>query len=87
MATISLPRLLEPAAGNRLELHVGGDTVGTVVSELLSELPALRVHLFDERSKLRPHVLCFVDGVSSRLDQPDQPVREELRFVQAVSGG
>ena len=87
MPAVSLPRLLEPAAGDRLELAVAGDTVGTAVSALLSEIPTLRVHLFDEESRLRPHVLCFVDGVSSRLDQPDQPVREELRFVQAVSGG
>jgi hypothetical protein len=87
MATVSLPRLLEPAAGDRLQLAVEGDTVGTVVSALLSEMPTLRVHLFDGGLRLRPHVLCFVDGVSSRLDQPDQPVLEELRFVQAVSGG
>jgi hypothetical protein len=84
---VSLPRLLQPAAGDRLELQVEGDTVETAVVSLLAEVPALRVHLFDEDKRLRPHVLCFVDGVSSRLDQPDQPVTDELRFVQAVSGG
>ncbi len=87
MPEITLPRLLEPAVGDRLTLTVSGDTVGASIAALLEEVPALRVHLFDEGGKLRPHVLCFVDGVASRLDRPDQPVAEEMRFVQAVSGG
>ncbi len=87
MPEVSLPRLLGPAVGDRLTLAVSGDTVATAMDALLEEIPTLRVHLFDEVGRLRPHVLCFVDGVSSRLDRPDQPVNEELRFVQAVSGG
>jgi hypothetical protein len=87
MPEVTLPGLLEPAVGDRLRLTVDGDTVDSVVSALLDEVPTLRVHLFDERGHLRPHVLCFVDGVSSRLDRPEQRVSGELRFVQAVSGG
>ena len=44
----------------------------------------MRVHLFDEDRHLRPHVLCFIDGVSSRLDQPDQPVADEPRWERAA---
>lgn len=84
---VSLPRLLEPAVGRRTRIEVEADTVGQAIGSLLRELPALRVHLFNEEGELRPHVLCFVDGSASRLQHPDQPVSEELSFLQAVSGG
>lgn len=87
MPHVELPRLLAPAVGDRLRIDVAGTTVGAVVAELLDENPRLRVHLFDEERRLREHVLCFVDGTATRLEDDDTPVIEEVRFVQAVSGG
>ena len=87
MPHVKLPRLLAPAVGDRLSVEVGGATVGEVIAGLLVECPQLEVHLFDESGRLRQHVLCFVDGAATRLDDPDAPVGSEIRFVQAVSGG
>lgn len=87
MPVVVLPRLLRPVVGPETRLDVAGTTVGEVVDGLLARHPGLRPHLFDETGRLRPHVLCFVDGRASRLEDPSAPAGSEVRFLQAVSGG
>ena len=84
---VRLPALLEPAVGTVRRVQIEGDTTGEVVEGLLARFPALAVHLFDERRRLRPHVLCFVDGSLTRLEDPRQPVTAEMEFLASVSGG
>lgn len=86
MTTVRLSRLLTTVVGDQLEYEVEGDTVGEVIDQLLTELPALRVHLFEQSGELRPHVLCFVDDESVRLEDRSIPARR-LEFLHAVSGG
>lgn len=88
-AEIRLPRLLEPIVGDRRRVTVEAATIGEALDGLLAELPALERHLFDESGRLRPHVLCFVDGSATRLDDPATPLGEgaTVEFLQAVSGG
>lgn len=85
--TVSVPRLLAPATGGPTEFRLEAVTVEEMIERLLGACPGLRVHLFDEAGRLRPHVLCFLDGEASRLDDRDQPIAGEVRFLQAVSGG
>lgn len=88
MPTITLPRILQPAT-EHLTLAVDGTTVGEAIGHLLEAEPNLRVHLFDEDGELRPHVLCFVDGTSTRLRSKEVAIGRDtsIDFVQAVSGG
>jgi molybdopterin converting factor small subunit len=88
-AVVSLPRLLEPAVGAIRKVEVEGDTWGEAIAALLQRHPTLRVHLFDEESRLRPHVMCFVDGQQTRLEDHTATLHEgaEITFLQAVSGG
>ncbi|MGA7272477.1 MAG: MoaD/ThiS family protein [Acidimicrobiia bacterium] len=87
MTTVRFPRLLDAATGGRRRIEVAGGTIGSVMDAVLTEIPGLRVHLFDHMGRLRPHVMCFVDGRADRLSDPDLPVTGEVRFLQAVSGG
>lgn len=88
-AVVSLPRLLEPAMGAVRKVEVEGDTWGEAIAALLQGHPTLRVHLFDEESRLRPHVMCFVNGQQTRLEDRSPALAEgsEITFLQAVSGG
>lgn len=86
MTTVRLSRLLTTVVGDQLEYEVEGETVGEVIDRLLTDLPALRVHLFDQTGDLRPHVLCFVDDEAVRLEDRSIPARR-LEFLHAVSGG
>lgn len=63
--------------------------MGAAISEMLRSEPTVSVHLFDSSGALRPHVLCFVDGEATRLEDPSTPLstNSEIRFLQAVSGG
>lgn len=89
MPTVFLPRLLDPATGGQRRLEIEGDTVAAVLAGLVDRLPGVEVHLFDHRGDLRPHVLCFIDGESSRLvdRQVALAPAAQVRFLQAVSGG
>lgn len=86
---IRLPRLLRPVVGDRRRIEVDGATVGGAIASLLETEPGLRPHLFDESGALRPHILCFVDGASTRLDDRDAALEPgvTIEFLQAVSGG
>lgn len=89
MATVVLPRLLDPATGGRRSLEIDGQNIRAVITRLLEEIPQVEVHLFDRTGALRPHVMCFVDGEITRLEDRSEAVdeRTQIRFVQAVSGG
>lgn len=86
---IRLPRILTPAVGDPGPITVRAGALGEVLDRLLAARPQLRVHLFDESFRLRPHVLCFVDGVSDRLEDRARPLADGtvVEFLQAVSGG
>lgn len=87
--TVTLPRLLEPAVGPTRRIELEAESVDEALSRLLDRHPTLRVHLFDEQGNLRQHVLCFVDGIQTRLTDRSTPIAEstEITFLQAVSGG
>ena len=86
---VTLPRLLEPAVGAVRKVEVEAASVGEGIERLLELHPTLRVHLFDEQGRLRQHVLCFVAGAQSTLEDRSVPITEptDITFLQAVSGG
>lgn len=86
---VSLPRLLEPAVGAVRRVDIEGTTVDEAIKALLELHPTLAVHLFDETGALRPHVLCFVNGGQTRLEDRGNMLEDgaEITFLQAVSGG
>jgi len=87
--TVTLPRLLEPAVGPIRRVELEAVSVGEGIDLLLERHPTLRVHLFDEQGGLRQHVLCFVGGSQTRLEDRNTPITEptDITFLQAVSGG
>ena len=92
MATVQvrLPGLLAQIMGNRRQVTVQAETLQGVIDQLLTEHPALRVHLFDESGRLRPHVNLFYNDTNTRwLPDPDPPLHDGdiLMVMQAVSGG
>ncbi len=88
--TVTLPSLLDVATGGVRELTARGTTLADVFADLLQREPRLRPHLFNEAGELRRHVLCFVNGTSTRwLGGWEVPVSDgdTVLFMQAVSGG
>jgi adenylyltransferase/sulfurtransferase len=87
---ISIPGLLRDCTGGRATVEVEGATIAEAIAALLRDHPLLRVHLFDEQSQLRKHVLIFHNDESTRrLPSLDVPLQagDQLTIIQAVSGG
>jgi molybdopterin converting factor small subunit len=87
--TVVLPKMLAQAHGAG-RVSVEAPTLGAALEAMFAEAPALRFHLCEESGRFRTHVLCFLNSTNSReLASLDVPLkdRDEITFVQAISGG
>ncbi len=88
--TVLLPKMLSDVLGEST-LRVEGATVAEVLEACYARVPALRHHLCDESGELRTHVLCVLNGVTTRKwgKRLDIAVKDgdEIRIAQAISGG
>ena len=67
-----------------------GASVREVLDAVFAEHPRLRGYVLDEHSRLRPHVIVFVDGqaLHDRLALSDAVRADsEVYVMQALSGG
>jgi hypothetical protein len=85
-ATVRLPRVLTETAGGKQRHEVEGSTLGDVLESLFVAEPGLRNHLLDEKGRIRPHVLVFVDANRADIETP-VGAHAEVQVLQAVSGG
>ena len=85
-ASVRLPRVLTETAGGAQRHEVEGSTLGEVLDNLFGKEPGLRNHLLDEKGRIRPHVLVFVDANRADLGTP-VGTHSEVQVLQAVSGG
>lgn len=86
---VVLPRMLAEMLGEQ-RLSVRGATVAEALEAAYRRIPALRYHLCDESGELRTHVVCLLNGASTRdAFYLRREVRDgdEIRIVQAISGG
>lgn len=87
---VSVPGLLKKCTGGQTSFYLDADTLDGVLRQMLVDYPCLRVHLYDEAGRLRPHVHIFYnDKTIARLARLDTPLLpgDRLAVVQAVSGG
>lgn len=87
--TVVLPKMLAEVLGEE-RLGVQAATIGEALEAAYARIPALRHHLCDGSGGFRTHVLCVLDGVSTReAGGLKRRVQEgdEIRILQAISGG
>lgn len=87
---VTLPSLLRDSVGGRDPVLASGATLAEALDDLLAQHPLLRIHLYDEQGRLRPHVLVYLNSENiAWLDSPDAPLRpgDQVHVLQAVSGG
>jgi molybdopterin synthase sulfur carrier subunit len=87
---VSIPTILRDCTGGLNPVTIEAATLAEALERLRETYPLLRVHLYDEAGRLRPHVMIFYNEESTRwlerLDVPLQP-GDRLEILQAVSGG
>lgn len=87
--SLEIPVVLEPVAG-RSHFDLRGGSIAEVLEAAFGVVPALRHHLTGESGKLRPHILCIVNGVNiAREDMAKTTLADgdEILIHQAISGG
>ena len=87
---VRVPTLLHDCTGGRETVTIEAETLAEALQRLRDSYPLLRIHLYDEDVKLRPHVLIFYNEESTRwLESLDVPLQrgDRLEILQAVSGG
>ncbi len=87
---VRIPTLLRDCTGGNGTVSIGAATLAEALERLRESYPLLRIHLYDETGKLRPHVLIFYNRDSiGWLDRLDVPLKagDTLEILQAVSGG
>jgi molybdopterin synthase sulfur carrier subunit len=87
---VSVPSLLSDCTGGQTSFSLSATTLADALQRLLECYPLLRVHLYEETGRLRPHVLIFYNENSiAWLERLDVPLRagDRLHVLQAVSGG
>jgi len=89
MSTIKIPTPLRAYTGGSAEVNVSGETVGAALTDLITQHPDLRAHLYNG-NQLRNFVNIFIgeediryrDGLETPLDPG-----ESLRIVPTIAGG
>lgn len=87
---VNIPTPLRDCTGGRNPITIEAATLAEALQRLRETYPLLRIHLYDEAERLRPHVLIFYNEESTQwLEHLDVPLRpgDRLEIVQAVSGG
>jgi adenylyltransferase/sulfurtransferase len=87
---ILIPTPLRPYAGNNNAVSVEGGTVDQVLTQLTSQFPELKKHLYSETGALRSFVNVYVNEEDIRyLERGNTPLKDgdEVSIVPSVAGG
>lgn len=87
---VSLPAMLRDSIKAPKHLRVAAATLDEALHNLFEHHPLLRVHVYDDQGRQRPHVLLYYnDDNVAWLDPLTTPLRpgDTLSVLQAVSGG
>ncbi|MBZ0318781.1 MAG: MoaD/ThiS family protein [Anaerolineae bacterium] len=89
MATIKIPTPLRSYTGGNAEVNVSGTTVSAILSDLTTQFPDLRPHLYNG-DELRNFVNIFIGDEDVRfrsgLDTEVEP-GDKLRIIPSIAGG
>jgi len=89
MTSIKIPSPLRVYTNNQAQISVSGSDVGAALTDLVTQYPELRQHLFNG-NELRNFVnvfiddedIRFLDGLKSAISADDN-----LRIIPSIAGG
>lgn len=90
MPTIRIPTPLRVYTNSQAEIAVSGATVGAILTDLTTQFPNLRQHLYAESGDLRAFVNVYLNDEDIRhVKGTDTPVQEQdrLMIVPSIAGG
>ena len=90
MTTLRIPTPLRAYTSGKSEVTVGGSSVIDALTDLTTQFPAIKPHLFNEGGDLRPFVNLFVGENNIKdLQGVNTPIKEgdKLMLIPSIAGG
>ena len=90
MTTLRIPTPLRTYTGGNSEVTVTGGNMSEALSDLTSQFPAIKPHLFNEAGELRPFVNLFVGESNIRdLQGLETPLKDgdKIMLIPSIAGG
>ncbi len=90
MPVLRIPTPLRSYTSGQSEVPVNGHTVSEALTDLTTQHPALRPHLYNGDGALRPFVNLFIGEENIKdLQGLETPLKEEdrLLLIPSIAGG
>jgi adenylyltransferase/sulfurtransferase len=90
MPVLRIPTPLRVYTDGRSEVNVNGSNISDVLTDLTTQYPAIKPHLFNEGGDLRPFVNLFVGENNIKdLQGIDTPIKdgEKIMLIPSIAGG
>ena len=90
MTTLRIPTPLRAYTGGKSEVAVSGANITEALTDLTTQFPAIKPHLFSEGGELRPFVNLFVGENNIKdLQGVDTAIKEgdKLMLIPSIAGG
>jgi adenylyltransferase/sulfurtransferase len=90
MTLLRIPTPLRPYTNGKNEVSVNGANISEALSDLTTQFPAIKPHIFNEGGELRPFVNIFIGESNIKdLQGMNTPIRngEKLMLIPSIAGG
>jgi molybdopterin converting factor small subunit len=90
MAILRIPTPLRTYTNGQSEVNVTGSNISDALTDLTTQYPALKPHLFNEGGDLRPFVNLFVGENNIKdLQGVNTPINgsEKIMLIPSIAGG
>jgi molybdopterin converting factor small subunit len=90
MPVLRIPTPLRAYTNGQSEVTVNGSDISDALTDLTSQYPALKPHLFNDGGDLRPFVNLFVGEHNIKdLQGVNTPIRdgEKIMLIPSIAGG
>ena len=90
MPVLRIPTPLRAYTNGQSEVNVNGSNISDALTDLTTQYPALKPHLFNEGGDLRPFVNLFVGENNIKdLQGVNTPIKdgEKIMLIPSIAGG
>lgn len=90
MPVLRIPTPLRAYTSGQSEVNVSGANISDALTDLTTQYPALKPHLFNDAGELRPFVNLFVGENNIKdLQGVNTPIRdgEKIMLIPSIAGG
>jgi adenylyltransferase/sulfurtransferase len=90
MTTLKIPTPLRAYTSGQSEVNVAGAKISEALTDLMTQYPALKPHLFNDGGELRPFVNLFVGESNIKdLQGVDTPIKDgdRIMLIPSIAGG